>query len=251
MIVLLFVLVICIGLVLFMIKQAFENNLLHHSIELAGDNEQVRFFFISDVHVRKIDEQMIKRIDRPIHAVIIGGDFADKRTPIERIYQNINLLKKLGPIYFVWGNNDREVGEQRLRRIFSELDVHIIENDALTLPNSHNKIWLSAIDDTSTKNAQFDMAFEKTNEEDYIVFISHNPQVFYKVRQQYHADVMLGGHLHGGQIRLGKFGIHPHGSFKMNDGVATIISNGYGTTLLPMRLGAKPQCHMIDLNFTK
>lgn len=250
MIVLLFVLVICMGIIVFMLKQAFENNLLYHDIPLVGAAEQVTIFFISDVHLRKIDEQMLEQINQPVHAVIIGGDFADKRTPIERIYENIKLLKKLGPIYFVWGNNDREVGEQRLRRIFDEMGVSIIENDAVLMPNCHNNIWISAIDDTSTKNAQFNTAFEKTKRDDHVVFISHNPQVFYKVRQQFHVHLMMGGHLHGGQIRLGKFGVHPHGSFKYRDGVATLVSNGYGTTLLPMRLGAKPQCHIIDLNFT-
>ncbi len=251
MIVLLFVLVICISFILFMIKQAFENNLLYHNVQIPGHNEQVTLFFISDVHLRKIDEQMLQQINQPVHAVIIGGDFADKRTPIERIYENIKLLKKLGPIYFVWGNNDREVGEQRLRDIFNEMGVHIIENDAILLSNFQNNVWLSAIDDTSTKNAQFDRAFDKPNLGDHVVFISHNPQVFYKVRNRYNVSLLLGGHLHGGQIRLGKFGIHPHGSFKTRNGVAALVSNGYGTTLLPMRLGAKPQCHIIDLNFTK
>ncbi len=30
----------------------------------------------------------------------------------------------------------------------------------------------------------------------------------------------------------------------------TLVSNGYGTTLLPLRLGAKPQCHIIDIEIS-
>ena len=48
-------------------------------------------------------------------AVIIGGDFVDKRTSEQTLHENIQLLKKLGPLYFVWGNNDCEYDEKRRR----------------------------------------------------------------------------------------------------------------------------------------
>ncbi|MFL0504396.1 metallophosphoesterase [Ureibacillus sp. 179-F W5.1 NHS] len=234
---------------LFMYKQANENNVLHHEISLLGEPEQVSLFFISDVHLRKIHVPMIEQISKRFDAVIIGGDFADKRTPIERIYQNIELLQRLGPLYFVWGNNDREVGEETLRNIFKETGVHIIENDAIILPNMKNRCWISAIDDTSTENEDFDLAFEKCRGEENVIFISHNPEVFREVRHNFHTKLMLGGHFHGGQIRFGSIGMLPHGSFSIRDGVFTLISNGYGTTMVPFRLGAKPQCHIIDLHF--
>ena len=234
-----------------MVKEASENNVLYHEVQLDGEREQVSLFFISDVHLRKIDEQMIQQIDKKIEAVLIGGDFADKRTPIHRIYENIELLKTLGPVYFVWGNNDREVGEENLRKIFKETGITIIENDAVLLSFLRNRCWLSAIDDTSIENEQYEEAFEKCEEGDNVIFISHNPEVFPYVREHFHADLMIGGHLHGGQIRLGPYGIHPHGSYSMRGGVATLISNGYGTTAFPLRFGAKPQCHIIDLQFEK
>lgn len=248
---LLIVLVFCIAFIIVMVIQAFENNVVQHEIQLKGVKEQVTLFFISDIHLRKIDNHMIRKLNKNIDAVIIGGDFADRRTPISRIYQNLYLLQKLGPVYFVWGNNDREVGEERLRRIFKEVGVCILENDAVLLPNVQNECWISAIDDTSTMNDKINQAFEKCCEKDNVIFISHNPQIFPKVRKQYHVNVLLGGHFHGGQIRFGPLGFHEPGSFLIEDGVATLISNGYGTTLLPMRFGAKPQCHIIDLNFSQ
>ncbi|WP_240758407.1 metallophosphoesterase [Lysinibacillus sp. SGAir0095] len=245
------VFVILLGFLLFMLKQASENNVLYHDVPIDGERERATLFFISDVHLRKISKKMIHDIDGKIDAVIIGGDFCDKRTPISRIYDNIKLLQKLGPVYFVWGNNDREVGESKLRGIFKETNVTIIENDATLIPNLRNRCYLSAIDDTSSKNVQYEQAFEKSREGDHVIFISHNPEVFPSVRQRYHADLMMGGHLHGGQIRFGPYGIHPHGSFSMREAVATLISNGYGTTMLPLRFGAKPQCHVIHLHFKR
>lgn len=245
------VFIVLLAFLLFMLKQAAENNVLYHDVPLVGENEKVSIFFISDVHLRKIDEEMIQTIDRKIDAVIIGGDFADKRTPIKRIYHNIWLLQKLGPIYFIWGNNDREVGEDKLRKIFNETNVTIIENDAKMIPTLHNHFWLSAIDDTTTENHDFEKAFKKCAYQENIIFISHNPEVFGEVRQNYKTKMMMGGHLHGGQIRLGPYGIHPQGSYSIREGVFTLISNGYGTSAVPLRLGAKPQCHVIDIHFKK
>ena len=245
------VMVIFILFLLYMLKVASENNVLYHDVPLNGESEQATLFFISDVHLRNINKRMIESINAKFEAVIIGGDFCDKRTPIERIYDNIQVLQKLGPVYFVWGNNDREIGEQKLRQIFKETNVIIIENDAALLPDLNNRCWLSAIDDTSSRNVRYEQAFEKCREGDNVIFISHNPEVFPNVRSKYHTDLMMGGHLHGGQIRFGPYGIHPHGSFSMREAVVTLISNGYGTTMLPLRLGAKPQCHVINLHFKR
>ncbi|MFJ7951370.1 metallophosphoesterase [Lysinibacillus sp. NPDC096418] len=241
-------LVIALAFLLYMWKVAHENNVLNHQLKLVGKREEIRLFFISDTHLRKINRDMIKSIQGSFDAVIIGGDFADSRTPIERIHDNLDLLTPLGPTYFVWGNNDREVGENRLRGILLEHGVQIIANDAVLLQNKKNRFWLSAIEDTSTMKYSFEAAFEKVDEEDLVVFISHNPGVFARVRAKFRADLMIGGHLHGGQIRVGPYGVHPNGSYRERDGVMTLVSNGYGTTLLPLRLGAKPQCHIIDID---
>ena len=232
-----------------MYRLAFENNVLHHEVDLNGENEKISLFFISDVHNRKIDDEMIKKINQSIDVVIIGGDFADRRTSFQLIYRNILLLKELAPVYFVWGNNDREVGEEKLRRLLKDTGVNIIENDALILPNMRNKCWLCGIDDIAMEKEDYQKAFSKCEGEENIIFVSHNPKAFPIVRKEYDAVLMLGGHYHGGQIRLGSISLQPHGSFTFPRGIATLISNGYGTTKLPLRLGAKPQCHIIDLNF--
>lgn len=243
------VLVVLAGFVLFMLKEAFENNVLEHEVALQGMEERAGLFFISDVHLRKVDEKMIRSIEQPIRAVIIGGDLADKRTPLTRIEENIALLKSLGPVYFVWGNNDREVGEENLRKLFHEFQVTVIENDAVRIPDIQNDCWISAIEDASSKKVDVDKAFQKCWDAQNVLFVSHNPEFFPSVRHKFKTNLMMGGHLHGGQIRIGPYGMHPHGSFSIREGVPTLISNGYGTTAIPFRLGAKPQCHVIHLVF--
>ena len=239
------VVVACIAVIV-MYKEAHENNVREHAVQLEGPAQQVRLFFISDTHNRSIDRAMIEGV-QSVDAVVIGGDFVDRRTTVETMRANLQLLQTLGPIYFVWGNNDREVGEAKLLVLFEKYGVTVVEDDAVQLPNRPNVTWISAINDTSQRRYSFQDALAKCKDGDVTLFISHNPQVFQQAYPIHKPALMMGGHLHGGQIRLGKLGVHPHGSYSMREGVPTLISNGYGTTLLPLRLMAKPECHVIKV----
>lgn len=232
--------------IFYMVREAHENNIRRHIVHARGKEDRFSIFFIADVHNRKINKKMLEQIE-PVEAVIIGGDFADKRVSIPQIEMNLQRLQSLGPIYFVWGNNDREVGEGNLLSLFRKYGVTVVEDDAVQLPNRPNVTWISAINDTSQKQYSFKDALAKCKEGDVTLFISHNPQVFNQAYPIHKPALMMGGHLHGGQIRLGKLGMHPHGSYTMREGVPILISNGYGTTLLPLRLMAKPECHVIKV----
>lgn len=229
---------------------AHAHNILEHEAFAYGERDTIRLVFISDVHNRRISSKGFSTIGN-VDAVIIGGDFCDKRTSKEKLCANLKQLQTLGPIYFVWGNNDREFGEQHLRQIFDEYNVTIVENTAVELSNRNNTTWIAAIDDTSTKNYSFKRALAKCEDDDVTICVTHNPQVFHIARRQKRVSLLMGGHLHGGQIRLGRFGLHPNGSFSIRHGIPTLISNGYGTTLLPLRLGAHPQMHVITLQVNK
>lgn len=233
----------------YMIKLAFENNVLHHRMTLEGKEEKIRIFFISDVHNRKINEKMLQTIEKPVHAVIIGGDFCDGRVNQSKIRKNLELLNTLGPIYFAWGNNDREVEEEILWKVFQEEHVTVVENSSFPLVNVKNLLKIAAIDDWMTGNPKIDEAFKNCSEKDQVIFISHNPSVFEYVIKEYKPRLCLGGHYHGGQIRLGPFGLMPKGYVKYMEGCLSIVSNGYGTTAIPLRFGVKPQCHIIDITF--
>ena len=58
--------------------------------------------------------------------VIIGGDLAEKGVPLSQISLNIQKLREIAPVYFVWGNNDYEIE-------YHELDALLIENNVKVL----------------------------------------------------------------------------------------------------------------------
>ena len=229
-----------------MYKQAHENNLRIHEVHTTGKQEKLCLFFISDTHARKIDDAMVAAIHEKIDAVIIGGDFVDRRTTEETLLHNIRLVKQLGPTYFVWGNNDVEYGIEKLRQLFAQHEITILENASIELA-SKNNVRISGLSYRS-QDENILQAIEQC-EEGKTIFIAHNPELFPNVYKRFKPLLSLAGHLHGGQIRCGKYGIQPHGYFKKAGTRYELVSNGYGTTLLPLRFGAKPECHLITIHF--
>lgn len=235
----------CVTILFYMWLQARENNVRMHEVMARGVGEPVHLFFISDTHARVINKKMIESISEKVDAVIIGGDFVDRHTSEQTLHQNIETLKTLGPNYFVWGNNDVEYDEKKLRKLFSDNNITLLENEAVVLGNT--PLFLSAV--TYRPGEENIARALATCDLDKTVFISHNPELFYKVYRRFKPLLSIGGHLHGGQIRIGKWGIQPHGYFKQRGYRYELVSNGYGTSLLPLRLGAKPECHIIKIIF--
>ena len=234
---------------LLMLKKAFEINVRHQDIELVNYAGETPFnvFFISDIHRRKITKRLLEKIDTNIQAVIIGGDLAERGVPLSRVEENIKALAKIGQIYYVWGNNDREVGAQHIRTYIQNVGGIILENESICIEHSKQKVWIIGLEDVSSGRADIQKSFANVPENEPILFISHTPFVFDKVKTRYNSDVLLAGHTHGGQIRFGKWGYYQKGALINGQDEVTLISNGYGTTFIPLRLGAPAECHILSI----
>lgn len=223
----------------------------HEAVVLAEENAKgPDIFFISDIHRRRVSRELIKKADGPFDAVIIGGDLAEGGVPEARIRKNIHRLAELGPIYYVWGNNDREAGESLIRSAISEVGGTVLDNESAELMNGTVRWMLVGTDDTSSFNVNIETAFKDVNDGDAVIFVSHSPEVF-RMLDGRKPEVRMAGHTHGGQIRLGRFGMLEKGRFRSDNGRVELVSNGYGTTLVPLRLGAPAECHTIRLRAEK
>ena len=234
----------------YMVYLAFENNVLVHDVHAIGAQETYNIYFISDTHNRLIHTSVIERIKGKVNCIIIGGDFVDRRTSLHKIEQNLRMLTAVAPTYFVWGNNDQEVPQEIFLPLLAKYNVPIICNESYVIHDGENKIRLCAIDFNGT-SAMIEQSIKKCEEDEHIIFVSHDPHRFRKILKHITPLLLLGGHIHGGQIRLGPFGFFQKGSFGPFYGTQKLISNGYGTTLLPLRLGAKAESHIIQIHFSK
>ncbi len=169
---------------------------------------------------------------------------------MSRISKNIQNLASLGPVFFIWGNNDREAGEEEIRKILAEHGAIVLDNENCPIPG-HPMWGICGTDDPSSGKVDIAAALRNIDRHAKVLVVSHQPAVLRKIEQLYRPTLMLAGHTHGGQIRIGRFGLFEKGAFQMIAGCGKLISNGYGTSTIPFRLGAKPECHVITINYEK
>jgi uncharacterized protein len=244
--------IVTIVLLIYMYREAFSNRVIYHEFQfksLPMSFKQIRIFFISDIHRRIISEKIIDEVMGKIDVVIIGGDLTERGVPHDRVVSNLKLLKKIGPVYFVWGNNDYEVNSHVLDATMLDLGVRILDNTTVSFESeTGDHFLLVGIDDLTLNRDRLDLALSDCREEGFRLLVSHNPGIARKIQPEHGIGFVLSGHTHGGQIRI--FGIGPYelGGVKRVGSTVLLTSNGYGTTAIPLRLEAKSETHVITLS---
>ena len=247
----LFLFLAIVVLLLWMLKEAFLNKVVRKELQFSAfpaSFGKVSIFFISDIHRRNISDKIIREIKGQVDFVVIGGDLTEKGVPLERTMGNLKKLRNLGPTYFVWGNNDYEIDYHKLKTIFFEHGIKILDNTAVVFEsNTGDKITLIGVDDLSLGRDRLDLALMDVEENSFKILASHNPQIIKKFSPELNISLVLSGHTHGGQIRIFGLGPYERGKIKKIHHTTLLNSNGYGTTSIPLRLGAPAECHLITV----
>ncbi|MCU5089083.1 metallophosphoesterase [Bacillus toyonensis] len=244
---------ICIGIIflLVMYKEAMRNTVLEHTLEFKEfpqSFQQMNMFFISDIHRRVVSDSLIERIKGKVDLVIIGGDLAEKGVPLSKISANIQKLRVIAPVYFVWGNNDYEIEYHELDALLLENNVKVLDNTRVVFESElGEKICLLGVDDVGLERDRLDLALADCKEEGFRILISHNPDIIKKMSGKEQISLVLSGHTHGGQIRLFPSEKYLKGGVYNHSNTTLFVSNGYGTTLIPLRFRAPAQTHIITL----
>ena len=240
-------------LVIIMLLKAKENRVTIHHLEFDSfppSVDSLKIFFISDIHRRNVTDNLLDKIPNQVDVVMIGGDLTESGVPFSRVEQNIRALKRLAPIYFVYGNNDYEVNQGKLETILEKNHVTILKNTYKELSSSESgRIVLLGIEDMSGERDRLDLALKdaKQSESDFKILLSHNPDIYHKISQDDCISIVLSGHTHGGQIRFFGLGLYKKGALHILKNTTLLVSNGYGTTALPLRLGAPAEAHYLHL----
>jgi uncharacterized protein len=238
-------------MVVIMLFNAKENHLSKHTLSFEhfpkGFNT-LNIFFISDIHRRTISNQLLEKIPPSIDLVVIGGDLTEAGVPFNRVEHNIRILKEIAPVYFVFGNNDYEVGKEKLEQLLKKNGIITLNNSfaSLTAKNGE-KLILLGVEDMSEERDRLDLALKNSPEGEFKILISHNPEIYKKVLKKDGISFIMSGHTHGGQIRFLGLGLYKKGKIHFLKKATLLISNGYGTSGVPLRLGAPAEAHFIQL----
>ncbi|GAA0481293.1 metallophosphoesterase family protein [Salinibacillus aidingensis] len=250
-----FVIIGGISLLLYMYILAHNNHLEKVTIfdkNFPSSSERLNIFFISDVHKRLINQSVLHSLDQ-IDVTIIGGDLCEKNVPLRYVEENILKLRELNaPIFFVWGNNDIEVNAYKLVSLLSRHKVTILADSSFVWTlSSGDRIQLAGLHSLYLRQVLTSKYFENIWKPDvsYTILANHEPESYdlLNKEQKEQVNLVLSGHTHGGQIRFLGFGLRNKGGWKKVGHQHFLVSEGYGTSTLPLRLGTRAECHCITI----
>lgn len=229
----------------------------------------LRIAYVSDIHYgvmlskeRLIDlAERVNRLDADL--IILGGDYADSSKCYEEFWRIIPDLHARYGVCAVLGNHDR--GDCRLKNQTDAMrrrGVVPLINDTLRLEIGGARLAICGPDECYHGAPDYARLARQARGADFVIFAPHSPDALpdaFKVQEKPFFQLALCGHMHGGQVAV--FGISVHTASRRGfrygarfrtgliyeKGVPVLVSNGVGTTWMPLRLGAKPQYHLYTL----
>ena len=225
----------------------------------------LRVAYVSDIHYGAfLKEDRVRALVRRVNTlqpdlILLGGDYGDDSETAIRFFELApSFLARFGVIAAV-GNHDRTLPESNLGRLTAAMageGVIPLVNDVWTLEKDGKRLAVAGVDDYFNGHPDIDKVSALCRDADFTVFIPHNPDIL--PRTLGHGpfyQLALCGHTHGGQVTL--FGHSVHCSTETGDryrsgwyherGADILVSNGVGTSGFPVRLGARPQIHLLTL----
>ncbi len=185
---------------------------VHYKVGSPKINGSVRIAFISDLHntlYGRGQSQIVGEVDkaRP-DIVIFGGDLADKTQSVlpGNAIILVRALAAKYPCFYTIGNHESSRGDsKRLKRIFSDMGVTVLEGSGKTIELNGSKIEICGIYDAHTADYDEQRGFvsqldEVTDidSENYRILIAHFPEQIEEYLKG-GFDMVLSGHAHGGQ----------------------------------------------------
>ena len=139
--------------------------------------------------------------------------------------------------------------------------VTLLRDEAVRIQQGDASLTLAGADDWSTGLQDSRSLAEQVSSKDCVLLLCHNPEAIPQLNNQPASDGMwidaaLAGHTHGGGVNL--FGLELfsplgrderyHAGWHLENSAKVLISKGIGNDLLPLRLNAAPEAHLITLS---
>jgi len=222
--------------------------------------------FVSDIHcgqffpperVRGLVEN-VNELGADI--ILLGGDYVDSAGMFEGMFtgqciRELNSLKAPLGVYGVLGNHEHWSGKDESVKALEEAGVTLIDNSGVWVRLDGDRIRVGGMADPESGWVDVNPALEGVSEDDLVVIVSHRPDFAEGLKTE-KVDLFISGHTHGGQITL--FGLwspfipsiygekYRSGLIETNR-TKVIVSNGVGTTSLPIRFFAPPDIVLVTL----
>jgi hypothetical protein len=187
--------------------------------------------------------------------IVLTGDLLDHRprdiVPVARALADLSA--PLG-VFGVLGNHDHRVGAGLLLAALSEHspNIRILINSAHAVSVGSTTLWIAGLDSAYLFLSDAEAALARVSEGAPCLLLSHEPDIADRLPRP--VSLILAGHAHGGQIRLGGRPLmlpplgrrYPDG-LRRSDAGPVYTSRGVGWTGLPLRIDCPPEVAVLRL----
>jgi predicted MPP superfamily phosphohydrolase len=224
----------------------------------------IRLAVIADLHTGspQIDEQRLGDVvaavnSQHVDAVALLGDYIDPEVAFgewispETIAARLaDLRSRLGS-FAVLGNHDWGHAGPRMPAALERVDITVLENSVV---RTSAGFWIAGVGDQMKRAADVAGTVAQVPDGEAVILLSHNPDVFPEVPER--VALTLSGHTHGGQVNIpvvrdlvtpSKYGARYTGGHVVEDGRHLFVSDGIGTSRLPVRIRSKPELVILEL----
>lgn len=259
------ILLLLLGMLFYM-----ENNMIeitdydYVSADIPTAFEGYRIVQISDLHNKsfgKNSEHLLSKVEAcEPDIIVITGDLVDSNhTDIGCAVEFVQKALKVAPVYYITGNHEKWLDAEQFEGLMDGLKqsgVTVLDDAYVRLTKEGQSFAMIGLDDSHLRDETIFKIRELISDE-WVLLLTHDPQNLEHYAEA-DIDLVLSGHAHGGQIRLpfvggmiapdqGIFptytaGIHRLGKTRM------IISRGLGNSIIPIRLGNRPEVVCVELH---
>ena len=184
---------------------------------------EVRLAVVTDFHSSDNADDVVAMVASCApDAVLMVGDMFDDDTANRPTERTLSLMRQLSaqyPCYYVSGNHEAWTGEMdALYQQTEEAGVTVLRMSSGVLTVRGQRIALCGIPDpyemvfsgAPDTEEQLRQALEDVDSADFTVLLAHRPELLTKYAQ-FPLDLVVSGHAHGGQVRIGSQGIYSPG----------------------------------------
>lgn len=234
---------------------------------LPTDLDGLRILHLSDLHLGTVSLNALA-LDRAVEwgrtrspdLVVVTGDLVSRRAGKWKLEQALGRLRAPHGVWAILGNHDIDDARDPFTRPTDLSDLHerrvtLLRDRSERIDVNGRSVEIVGLDpETHGRGGHAPLSTEH-DRADLRILLAHFPDAVDRLPPM-SFDLVLAGHLHGGQICLpspwGKVhlshvrGRYWEGLFETPAGML-YVSRGIGTTFVPFRLFARPEVAMLTL----
>ena len=249
----------------------------HFTVQSSKISEPFRIVLISDLHEHQFgrgNEKLAEKIrEQSPDLIIIDGDMINGDSEnADTAVELVRALKETAPVYYSFGNHEysyMEAGHEDLTEELEAAGAVVLNYQSIDIDVKGNQIRLGGLYEYGFETG---MQSEEENEraipyleeyadtDRYLIMCAHRPESFYPwdMADQWGIDLVLSGHLHGGQVIIpgvgglynsldGFFPKFDYGQYKLGDS-DMVITRGLGSNpkMLP-RFNNPPEIAVVEV----